>query len=387
MPDQLLFRLERRGYPVPDYEVTRWIDEGRVVLDIDNRPVKNFPNIPSTLSSEAEAYLMEMISRMDTRICHRDFRARMPHSIQTGTDTKRIVSLGGIDMRVRRFRYQEACPSWDERRNSGGLKAFVMDLLSEEGLQRNSTQELSGLTKIQQEIVKKGKRESPSSPSSKTFNPKTSALREQADVRRWARLLDAERDKVEDSIRGQKRKREDESLLGTNIETPSSSSRNILFAITSNGTRCGWLNEPPSSSYFQSRKKLMATTATQTNSSQSKFDEQVGLDTANLPTVDYSPYTSSQIEEIRKKFSNNELDVTAADFKRWLGYWPLLSNPEDSFEVQYNNVQMNFNARWRREGPPPQLMSSRTWDPTLDYGSIELRLLGDLYTRHNLMEE
>lgn len=248
MPDQLLFRLERQGYPEPDYEVTRWIDEGRVVLDMDNRPVKNFSNIPLTLSSETEAYLMEMMNRMDTRISHRDFRARMPHTVQTGTHTKPIVSLGGIDMRLRRFRLEEACPSWSERQNSDGLKAFVIDLLSEEGLERNSTQELSGLTKLQQEMVKKGKREAPSASSSKISNPEARAQREQTDVRRLARLHAAEADKVEDLIRGQKRKRELESLSVPDNGTSSSSSQTITFGILNDGSRRRSLTEPSSSS-------------------------------------------------------------------------------------------------------------------------------------------
>ena len=313
MPDQLLFRLERQDYPVPDHEVTQWIDEGRVVLDMDNLPVKNYPNIPLTLSSEAEGYLMEMIYRMDTRICHRDFRARMPHSIQTGTHTKQIMSLSGIDMRLKRFRLTEACPSWYERQNSTGLKAFVMGLLSEEGLQRNSTQELSGLTKIQQEMVKKGKREIPSSSSSKKSNPEARAQREQADARRWARLQAAENDKVEDLIRGQKRKREDESLLGNNNGTPSSSSRIIRFPIMSNGQRRRSLTEPSSFSEIHSRNDLIPTIATQASSSQGNFNERVIFDTSNFPTVDDSPYTGSEIQARRETFCNDELDVTAAD--------------------------------------------------------------------------
>ena len=251
MPDQLLFRLERQGYPVPDYEVTRLIDDGRVVLDIDNLPVKNYHNIPLTLSSEMEAYLMEMIHRMDTRITQRDFRARMPHTIQTGTGTKPIVSLSAVGMRLKRFRLVNACPSWAEGNSPGALKPFVKNLLSEEGLKRNSTQELSGLTKLQQEMVKNGrKRRYKSSASTQDPCSASRAQREQADARRWVRLQAAEKDKNEDLQARKKRKREAEPLLEFDSGYSSPDAQPRKTARLESDGQSGSISEQPS--FFES---------------------------------------------------------------------------------------------------------------------------------------
>ena len=43
-------------------------EDGRVVLDIDNNPVMDFPDIPPPLPSEVEPALMEAIRRIDPRI-------------------------------------------------------------------------------------------------------------------------------------------------------------------------------------------------------------------------------------------------------------------------------------------------------------------------------
>lgn len=42
IPGKLLFRLECKGYPLPEYPPGLWNDRGRVVLDIDNNPVKKW---------------------------------------------------------------------------------------------------------------------------------------------------------------------------------------------------------------------------------------------------------------------------------------------------------------------------------------------------------
>lgn len=75
--DHVLFRFQRDGYPVPQGEVEIWYYQGRIVLDMDNHPVKKYSNIPACCSSDMEGWLMEAISRLDGRITQADFRARM----------------------------------------------------------------------------------------------------------------------------------------------------------------------------------------------------------------------------------------------------------------------------------------------------------------------
>ena len=61
----------------PSHDVSWLFDEGRVVLDLDNDPIKDFKDIPLTLSSAVEGALMEAISRLDNRIQIYDFWARL----------------------------------------------------------------------------------------------------------------------------------------------------------------------------------------------------------------------------------------------------------------------------------------------------------------------
>ena len=359
MPDQLLFRLERQGYPAPDYHVTRWIDDGRIVLDMDNRPIRNFHSIPLTLSSEMEGYLMEMINRMDTRISHRDLRARMPHTVQTGTGTKSIMSMNGIDVRLKRFRLENACPSWYEK-NSSPLKSFVMKVLSEEGLKSNSTQELSGLTKLQQEIVTKGiKHESSSSPSTRKSDPVSRAPRSQA-----AKIY-----KFEKLLRGQKRKRKDDSLLVSDDKSPTSNPRPTKVTRSDSEGRGRLIIEQAkqaSSSWITNFKDLISTNAARNHSSLGKSDRFAVLDIAKYATDDSSQYTSSSALPTPPVYYFEELDITVADYKRWLGYHPPPTNPEDDPEIQYNDLQRDFNAQWKGDGPAPQLLCSRACNPTVE---------------------
>lgn len=151
MPGKLLFRLECKDYPIPAYQPEIWFDKGRVVLDGDNNSIKKWANIPLTLASNADAWLMENIRREDTRITLKDFRARMPRQVQTKNgSSKPLGGLSALGMRMSRFRLGAACPAWNEREGSDVIQAYVKGLLSAEGLAANSTEELSGLTQWQQ---------------------------------------------------------------------------------------------------------------------------------------------------------------------------------------------------------------------------------------------
>ncbi|MCJ1462363.1 hypothetical protein MMC07_000963 [Pseudocyphellaria aurata] len=151
MPDKLLFRLECNGYPVPDYKPEIWLDRGRVVLDSDNHPVKAWANIPLTLASNADPWLLEYIRRVDTRITLKDLRARMPLQVTDKKgNLKPLRTLSALGMQMTRFRISAACPAWNMRQGSDTIRDYVVNLLSDEGLAANSTEELHGLSPWQQ---------------------------------------------------------------------------------------------------------------------------------------------------------------------------------------------------------------------------------------------
>lgn len=156
MPDKLLFRLECNGYPVPEYKPGLWYDQGRLVFDLDNNPVKKWKNIPLTLSSNADPWLLENIRREDTRITLKDLRARMPIQQLTRKDVlKPLGTLSSLGMQLTRFRLRAACPAWNEREGSNVIRDYIKALLSPKGLAANSTEELPGLSQWQQDESRK----------------------------------------------------------------------------------------------------------------------------------------------------------------------------------------------------------------------------------------
>lgn len=139
---------------MPDYDVQYMTHENRIVLDSDNHPVKDYHDIPKTLSSNADAYLLENIGRLDTRICRMDFRARMPSTrVTKKKGTKPLGGLSFIGQRLRRFRVKNAITPWKGSESGEYFKEYVKGLLSEEALRNNSTEELGCLSKLQQEDV------------------------------------------------------------------------------------------------------------------------------------------------------------------------------------------------------------------------------------------
>lgn len=96
---------------------------------------------------------MEAIRRLNIRITHIDFRARMPSSVTTVTcqDAKPLYGLTTIGMRMTRFRLENAVPAWDARPGSEKIKDYIWQRMSPEARLANSTEELESLTKAEQE--------------------------------------------------------------------------------------------------------------------------------------------------------------------------------------------------------------------------------------------
>ena len=98
-------------------------DEGCVVLDLNNHPIKAYRDIPLTLSSKVEAALMEVIRRIDPRISMIDFNfwARLFVHLFLAPSQQRLTRYrpeecgkGGIltpnalDGRISRWRWDNA---------------------------------------------------------------------------------------------------------------------------------------------------------------------------------------------------------------------------------------------------------------------------------------
>lgn len=157
--------LERRDHRDPDYKVDWWYHEGRIVLDHDNHPMRDFRDIPKTLASNVEDYIVEAILRTDQRITQVDIRARMPgEKVNIKGEMKQIGTLSMLNMRLKRFRWANALPPWCQRDCSENFSVYVKWKLSQtgsrQGIKNNSVEELESLTLLEQaevEAMSKGK--------------------------------------------------------------------------------------------------------------------------------------------------------------------------------------------------------------------------------------
>ena len=149
---EVLLRFERRGYRIPTYTPGTLMDEGRVVLDIDNHPIKDWVELPLCLSSALDGSDIETVRRLNPNITMIDIRARMPPTILMGPKKDKIVALFGtsaLGNRTTRFRERNACPAWIERTGSDRLKSLVWSKMSEEQREANSTEGLEMLTELE----------------------------------------------------------------------------------------------------------------------------------------------------------------------------------------------------------------------------------------------
>ena len=128
-----------------------WFYHGNIVLDPDNHPVLNYPEIPATCSSELEGWCMQAIKRANIHISIRDFRARMPHFV--GRNQKPLHRVNAISMRMTRFRAEAGCQVWDLRAGSKKINDYMMSLYPAWCIENNSTKSFPGLTKTQVETM------------------------------------------------------------------------------------------------------------------------------------------------------------------------------------------------------------------------------------------
>lgn len=164
----ILFQFEApQNYKDQKQEVGNMMYGDKIVLDPDNRPVRNFQEIPLTVSSKVEGWLMEAIRRQNHQITPSDFRARMPRDPSasnlrdsagnwTGPGDDPLCTPGALDMRMTRWRAKHRCIAWTKKAGSEELKADLWGKMTDaqknanstEGMQDADNQELQSIQAI-----------------------------------------------------------------------------------------------------------------------------------------------------------------------------------------------------------------------------------------------
>ena len=155
--------FEETDRRTPTYKVNWMCHHGRVVLDLDHHPVKDYKDIPLTLSSKVEGALMEVIRRIDPRIIIMDFWARLSvfeflaHSQQRLTNHRPnkcgkggILTPNSLSERMTRFRLENCVTSLTMRGSSPKIQTYIKNRMTPAALAANSTRELRKLSKKEQ---------------------------------------------------------------------------------------------------------------------------------------------------------------------------------------------------------------------------------------------
>ncbi|KAK4695333.1 hypothetical protein P7C71_g2400, partial [Lecanoromycetidae sp. Uapishka_2] len=119
---------------------------GLIMLDPDDHPVRDFPDVPRAFSSKIEGGRIEAFRRI-YGMTLLDCRARMPRNIMTASGRKPLFGLTSLNQRTSRFRDQFDSPPW----RANVLKRQTKKRLRQKGLlnDKMSTEGLTPLSKIE----------------------------------------------------------------------------------------------------------------------------------------------------------------------------------------------------------------------------------------------
>ena len=206
-------RFEPRDYKGPQQTVG-WIYFGdMVVLDQDKHPVRDFKDMPATLSSAVEPWLLEAISRIDGRISKVDFQARMPWtSTSKNGICKQLITPAALGNKTMRFRELHGLIAWTPKAGSDPWKKFILSRMSPEQVANNSTE---GLGEFSHEEIRAAKTGNGASSSKKAENSKLSNTSRSERRRKQARI-----DKISKKRKTHKTKRSSTRVATTHLQLP-----------------------------------------------------------------------------------------------------------------------------------------------------------------------
>lgn len=103
---------------------------GCLVLDIDNRPVRVFKELPLTLSGQCEGLRMEMYRRTNPLISGPDLRARMPDVSRCGpTRAVKTMKMPALANRMARERYKIGLRAMYSRKESLTKEKAMIEMI------------------------------------------------------------------------------------------------------------------------------------------------------------------------------------------------------------------------------------------------------------------
>lgn len=164
-------------------------------------PIRDWPLIPATLSTQFEGGYIEAIRRLCAGIRLYDFWARMP------TDhSDRSIGATGLGNRAERFRNDNGLAPWRSKNGGTELRDAIRAKMSQADRDANSTRNIGPLTEAELAAAKAKNKESAATKAKSRTHQARIAKQKQAKEKQKTQLQDheeqfeAEEDDAEDSF-------------------------------------------------------------------------------------------------------------------------------------------------------------------------------------------
>jgi len=173
-----------KGLVKPTYEIGLMHFEGREVVDCQGKPIRDFHNLPATISSNVEGARLEAWIREDPRIGWTDVEQRVRTKV-TGNGRVPITNRRYLSARARvQFRMPAGMISWAARSDTGKQTAYL-DGLRTDYQKANNLSIDRDLTKVELNRLKAltvNARANPEKPESKYHPPYVNAILKHAEL-------------------------------------------------------------------------------------------------------------------------------------------------------------------------------------------------------------
>ncbi|KAI4125882.1 MAG: hypothetical protein LQ338_004026 [Usnochroma carphineum] len=169
-----------------------WYDQGRMILSVENRPMRKWPELPVTLSGQCEGMRLEAFKRTNPNISMNELKARMPReTCKRGGLAVRTIQTPALANRMARDRCRIGAKAWVARQGSSEIERRMLQTIPED-IQRqiirtNSTRCWRDLTQEELEYVEaanKGVAENFARAGTRRLDEETRRQREEQKARR-----------------------------------------------------------------------------------------------------------------------------------------------------------------------------------------------------------
>lgn len=309
----------------PTYEIGVMRYKGRVVLDYDDKPIRNF-RIPATISSKVEGLRMEAWLRADDRLSFGDIEARVMTTVKAG-QRKPIFDRRALSKRANIARERSGLISWVRRRGNEAKVNFLDDLRTQAQKDNNlaTDKDLDKQQKALLELLGVDKARASNAP---TRNERIESLNRRA------------------------------AGTGSSVAGPSSAAAIAGPSDPAIATSSG---EDDSTDDTDVEETLQVTHI-QDQASEEDADDVGSVSSSLIDPADSRHDQPTNVQEVADL--RRALEDTTGHFLTLTGQESQPTNPGDNYFSQWGTLQEQFRSIWESRGNPgeaPRLNARDRW--------------------------